>query len=88
LHGVDSLGIIGWPVNDLRFRKLVRERSSAFLNDLGGNAFASTVIIALVAAMVFAADFMVDLKSASSDELGAGKEDIARALSLHKRARK
>jgi site-specific DNA-cytosine methylase len=88
LHGVDTLGIIGWPVNDLRFRKLVRERSSVFLNDLGGNAFASTVIIALVAAMVFAADFKLDLKSASSDELGAGKDDIARALSLHKRARK
>ena len=83
LHGREALLLNGFPVGENRFEKLISETKPSFLHDLGGNAFASTVVVSLVAAVLFA----VDLKQEGSNETVQTVDDAAAAIILMKRAR-
>ena len=54
--GEEALSLAGWPTRRQNMQSMVSERSNAFLQDLAGNAFPSTCIAAVLAALFFAAD--------------------------------
>ena len=69
LHGSEALNLIGWPVRDPRLSPLVASHTSKFLTNLGGNAFASPIIVAFVCAMLFSVDELtVDRQSGDAAE--------------------
>ena len=55
--GIESLSLQGWPALGEEWQFLVdRFPSDALHQSLAGNAFPGTVVLALVAALLFAAD--------------------------------
>ena len=72
--GVESLMFQGWPIFHPRWSEHldIYRRDNTTLQSLAGNAFPGTVIIAIMAAFVFALDF-----DASGDEqTGANPEEV------------
>ena len=63
----------GWCTRLPRLNPVVAKRSNHFLADLGGNAFSSTVVAAMVCSITFAAEI--------------SSEDAASCMQLPKRAR-
>jgi site-specific DNA-cytosine methylase len=84
LIGEEFLMLNGFPTRDARYSTLVDNHSNTFLAELGGNAFASTVIIALVTALLFSAEVKA---SGDDDGVIVTKNDAAEAIHLLKRAR-
>ena len=80
--GTEALELLGWPAADKRFGPILEETSQCLLHDLAGNAFATTVLSAIVVAIIFS------IKSFAEDTVDApSKEEIADAIRLLKRAR-
>ena len=84
LLGQEALLLQGWPATDARLLPIVQEESSTFMQNLAGNAFPATVIVALLTALVYA------LEADEQDGNGhmTTAEDASEALSLLKRARR
>ena len=80
--GTEALELLGWPAADKRFGPILDETSQCLLHDLAGNAFATTVLSAIVVAIMFS------IKSFAQDTVdAASKEEIDEAMRLLKRAR-
>ena len=77
----EMLMLNGWCTRLPRLNPVVAKRSNHFLADLGGNAFSSTVIAAMVCSITFAAEMKQDERAATSSE------DAAVCMQLLKRAR-
>jgi hypothetical protein len=54
--GEEHLMLNGFPTRLPSLRPVMEEVSNNFLKDLGGNAFSSTIIVAILAAVLFAGD--------------------------------
>ena len=56
--GVESLMLPGFPIMAPAFRKLAEKLqvTDAFMQDITGNAFSSSIICALLVSTIFAAD--------------------------------
>jgi hypothetical protein len=80
--GEESLMLIGWPTRDPRFRALVASRSNSFLQDIAGNAFAGSCLIAVLCSFFLAAE-----RNDASDAAEVLNSDVGEALRLLKRAR-
>jgi site-specific DNA-cytosine methylase len=81
LHGSEALQLNGWPVNNERLRDLVDSHNPKFLADLAGNSFASTVIVAIVAATLFSAKYLKEAAveanlDVAADSDGDGDDDV------------
>jgi site-specific DNA-cytosine methylase len=88
--GFEALTTIGFPTNRPDFKEIVAGEKDRFLHDLAGNAFASTVVVAVVTSILFAAEY----KEAEAAEVEGGSEnsrsntsDARSALQLLKRLR-
>jgi hypothetical protein len=82
LTGVEAMNSQGWPTAHPALSKLVDKTDNAMLMELAGNAYGSTVMIALTLAILSSVDFREESRvNCSSDEYC---ED---ALSLLKKAR-
>lgn len=68
LLGVEALTLQGWPILDPRWLNLAQSVDNSFHLDLAGNAFPGTVIIALIASLVFAIDWDTDVKQSQWDD--------------------
>ncbi len=68
MHGSEALCVNGWPSNDPKYQELILDRSSKFLNDLAGNAFAPNVVVAILTSVFFAAEY-----TSEEQARGAGK---------------
>ena len=80
--GTEALELLGWPAADVRFRPLISDTPQSLLHDLAGNAFSTTVLSAIVVALIFS------IKSFGHDTVdAASKEEVADAIRLLKRAR-
>ena len=64
--GEEMLMLNGWPTRDPRLESIVAPKSNAFLRGLAGNAFSSTVVIAVVSSLLVAADSQKNRASTSS----------------------
>ena len=87
LLGMELMQLQGFPIYCPSLKALVakeQEDNGAFLSDLAGNAFPSTVIVALVVAILFALEFKPD----SDATLASTSEDVQAALRLIKRGRR
>ena len=80
--GEESLMLIGWPTRDPRFRTLVASRSNSFLQDIAGNAFAGSCLIAVLSSFFLAAE-----RNDESDSAEVSNGDLGEAMRLLKRAR-
>ena len=79
--GAESLNFIGWPIFESRFQDLLDNESNHLMQDLAGNAFPTTCILACVLAIVFAGDIK------SKQDVHSSNADIERAMLLFKHAR-
>ena len=80
--GPESLNFQGWPIFDTRFKDLLEDESNAAQQDLAGNAFPTTCILACVLATLFAADIKQDDEDSTSSSAAA----IEQAMLLLKQA--
>jgi hypothetical protein len=80
LIGEELLMLNGWCTRLPALRPVVAKRSNRFLADLGGNAFSSTIVAAMVCCLTFAAE-MPDNRAATTSE------DVAACMQLFKRAK-
>ena len=64
--GEEMLMLNGWPTRNPRLESVVAPRSNVFLKDLAGNAFSSTVIIAVISSLLVATDSQKNRASTSS----------------------
>ena len=83
LLGYESMLLQGWLVSDSRFKVFVAAAENAFLQDLAGNAFPTTCVQAVVAALLFA----LRLDDAREEEcaLVTSENDVAKAMKMLKR---
>ena len=81
LIGEEMLMLNGWCTRLPSLRGVVAKRSNRLLADLGGNAFSSTIVTAMVCCLTFAAEMMQDKRVATSSE------DAADCMQLFKRAK-
>jgi hypothetical protein len=88
--GFEALTTIGFPTNRPDFIVIVAGEKDRFLHDLAGNAFASTVVVAVVTSILFAAEY----KEAEAAGVEGGSEnsssntsDARSGLQLLKRLR-
>ena len=79
--GEEMLMLNGWCTRLPCLQPVVAKRSNRFLADLGGNAFSSTIVAAMVCCITFAAEMMQDERAATSSE------DAASCMQLFKRAK-
>ena len=78
LTGAESLAFQGWPIYDPRFAELLKNESNNNQQDLAGNAFPTTCIVACVVAIIFAGDVKEE------DESSSTAADVQKALQLMK----
>ena len=83
LLGQEALLLQGWPSTDPRLLPIVREESSTVMQNLAGNAFPATVIVALLTSLVYSLD--VDEQDDNGHVTTADEASVA--MSLFKRAR-
>ena len=83
LLGQEALLLQGWPSTDPRLLPIVRAESSTFMQNLAGNAFPATVIVALLTSLVYSLD------AHEQDDNGhvTTADEASVAMSLFKRAR-
>ena len=83
LLGQEALLLQGWPATDPRLLPIVREESSTFMQNLAGNAFPATVIVALLTSLVYSLD------ADEQDDNGhvTTADEASEAMSLFKKAR-
>ena len=81
LIGEEMLMLNGWRTRLSALRGVVAKRPNRFLADLGGSAFSSTIVAAMVCCLTFAAEIMQDKRVATSSE------DAADCMQLFKRAK-
>ena len=83
LLGVEALSAQGWPALQTRWKDMVGEQPSAFLANLAGNAFPGTVVMALVCALVFAAEVHERRPGTAEDnDIATSAEDVLAACTL------
>ena len=78
LTGAESLAFQGWPIYDPRFAELLQNESNNNQQDLAGNAFPTTCIVACVVAIIFAGD----VKEEGDTSISSTAADVQRALQL------
>lgn len=86
MHGAEAMMANGWPTNDCRFKSLVEKQKHTLLLNLAGNSFPSTIIVAIVAALLFSAEYG-EVLDESAQPARASRDDAADALRLLKRSR-
>jgi hypothetical protein len=82
LVGEEYLMLNGFPTRHPALRSVIEETPNNMLKDLGGNSFASTIIVALLASIIFATEMRGEEPQAISSH-----DDTADAMSLLKRLR-
>ena len=80
LTGAESLAFQGWPIYDPRFAELLKNESNNNQQDLAGNAFPTTCIVACVVAIIFAGD----VKEEGDTSISSTAADVQKALQLMK----
>ena len=71
----------GWCTRLPALRGVVATRPNRFLADLGGNAFSSTIVAAMVCCITFPAEMMQDERAATSSQ------DAVDCMQLFKRTK-
>lgn len=83
LLGPEALSVQGWPILHKRWSRMLEDNSSSFLQNLAGNAFPGTVVLALVCSIIFAAE--VNEAVASAEE--TTQQEAMGAFELFQRIR-
>ena len=81
--GAESLNFQGWPILEPRFSDLLENESNAFHQDLAGNAFPTTCVLACILSLIFAGNFRDE---GEGNEAAVTDTDIQAAMSLMQRA--
>ncbi len=68
----------GWPIFAARFSGMIENYCSSEMQSLAGNAFPGTILISLVAALVFSCDWSSGTEDTFTD--GAAVQDALRLL--------
>ena len=82
LVGEECLMLNGFPTRDDRFKGMIASKSHHWLQELAGSTFASTCIVAIMQAVIFAAEAHGIARAASS------RDDTNEVLSRFKKMRK
>ena len=86
ITGAESLSFQGWPIFDERFKDLLENESNAAQQDLAGNAFPTTCILACVLAILFAADIDIKQDDEEDERTSSSATAIQQAMLLLKQA--